>query len=249
MPKRFLNEIPVYDLVGEDRLDAIHKASMRILEDIGIEFRDALALDAWREAGADVRESRVRIPRALLMQKVALAPSTYALHSRNPQRRVEIGGPHMAFAPVYGSPYVRSLDGERRYARLEDLESFVKLAYMAPSLNVSGGTVCEPVDIPVAHRHLEMLYTHMRWSDKPFMGGVTSPKRAEDCLALCRIPYGEEFVARNTVMTSLINCNSPLVWDETMLSVLRVYAAAGQACISSPFIMQGANTPITTVGA
>lgn len=249
MVRRFLNEIPVYDLVGEERLDAIHEASMRILEDIGIEFRDPLALDAWRDAGADVQESRVRIPRDLLMQKVALAPSTYSLHSRNPQRRVEVGGRNMAFAPIYGSPYVRSFDGERRYARLEDFESFVKLAYMSPALNVSGGTVCEPVDIPVAHRHLEMLYAHMRWSDKPFMGGVTAPERAEDCLALCRVLYGEEFVAENTVMTSLINCNSPLVWDETMLSVMRVYAGAGQACIISPFIMQGANTPITTVGA
>ncbi len=246
---RFLNEIPVYDLVGEERLDAIHDASMRILEEIGIEFRDDTALASWRAVGADVVGTRVRISRELLMEKVALAPSTYRLHSRNPERAVDVGGRHMAFAPIYGSPYVRSMDGERRYARLEDFESFVKLAYMAPALNVSGGTVCEPVDIPVAHRHLEMLYAHIRWSDKPFMGGVTAPERAEDCLALCRVLYGDKFVAENTVMTSLINCNSPLVWDETMLSVLRTYAAAGQACIISPFIMQGANTPITTVGA
>ncbi len=246
---RFLNEIPAYDLVGQERLDAIHDASMPILENIGIEFRDELALASWRDARADVQGTRVRIPRELLMRLVSLAPSTYRLHSRNPARAVDVGGRHMAFAPIYGSPYVRSMDGERRYARLEDFESFVKLAYMSPALNVSGGTVCEPVDIPVAHRHLDMLYAHMRWSDKPFMAGVTAPDRAEVCLALCRVLYGDSFVAENTVMTSLINCNSPLVWDETMLSVLRTYAAAGQACIISPFIMQGANTPIITVGA
>lgn len=245
----YIREIPTYDLVGDERLEAIHDASMRILEEIGIEFRDSIALASWREAGADVTQTRVRIPRKLLMEKVAMAPSTYRFCGRNPERSVEVGGRSMAFAPIYGSPYVRTLTGERRYARLADFVDFVKLAYLSPALNVSGGTVCEPVDIPVAHRHMDMLYAHIRHSDKPFMGGVTSPDRARDCLALCRILYGDAFLDRNTVMTSLINCNSPLVWDDTMLSVLRVYAAANQACIISPFIMQGANTPITTAGA
>ena len=245
----FIRNIPHYDMVGEDRLDAIHRASMRIVEEIGIEFRDPAALASWKDAGADVRDTRVRIPPALLMEKVALAPSSYRYCGRNRDRSVEIGGRSMGFAPIYGSPYVRTLDGERRYATLADFKDFVKLAYMSPSLNLSGGTVCEPVDIPVTHRHLDMLYAHMRFSDKPFMGGVTSAERARDCLQMCRILYGAEFVENNTVMTSLINCNSPLVWDETMLSTLRVYAAANQACIISPFIMQGANTPITTAGA
>lgn len=244
-----IREIPTYDMVGDGRLDAVHDASMRILEEVGIEFRDDTALASWREAGAEVTQTRVRIPRELLMEKVALAPSTYRYCGRNPERSVEIGGRSMAFAPVYGSPYVRTLQGERRYAQLADFVDFVKLTYLSPALNLSGGTVCEPVDVPVAHRHMDMLYAHIRYSDKPFMGGVTSADRARDCLALCRILYGEEFLERNTVMTSLINCNSPLVWDETMLSVMRVYAAANQACIISPFIMQGANTPITTAGA
>ena len=249
IPSAFTRNIPSYEMVGEDRLDAIHAASMRIVEEIGIEFRDPVALASWKNAGADVSGTRVRIPRTLLMEKVGLAPSSYLYSGRKPDRSVEIGGRSMGFAPVYGSPYVRTLDGARRYATLADFEDFVKLAYMSPALNLSGGTVCEPVDVPVAHRHLEMLYAHMRLSDKPFMGGVTSPERAQDCLQMCRILYGAEFVENNTVMTSLINCNSPLVWDETMLSVVRVYAAANQACIISPFIMQGANTPITTAGA
>ncbi|SHI58875.1 trimethylamine---corrinoid protein Co-methyltransferase [Shimia gijangensis] len=249
MPGPIIRDIPTYELVSEHQLDAVHAASMRILEDIGIEFRDAMALATWREAGADVIGSRVRIPRELLMNKVALAPSSYRYHGRNPHRSVDIGGRSMGFAPVYGSPYVRTLDGERRYATLADFEAFVKLTYLSPALNMSGGTLCEPVDVPVAHRHMDMIYSHIRYSDKPFMGGVTSPERAEDCLAMCRILFGGAFLAKNTVMTSLVNCNSPLVWDETMLSVIRVYAEANQACIISPFIMQGANTPITTAGA
>ena len=242
-------DIPVVELLGTDGVEAVHAVSMDIAERIGIEFRDDAAIASWRDAGAEIDGTRVRIPRELLMEKVALAPAAYEQRARNPDRSVRIGGDYMAFAPIYGSPYVRTLDGERRYARLEDFENFVRLGYLSPALNHSGGTVCEPTDIPVAKRHLDMLYAHIRLSDKPFMGGVTSPTRAADCVAMCRILFGDAFLDSHTVMTSLINCNSPLVWDETMLSVIRVYAGANQACLISPFIMQGANTPVTTAGA
>lgn len=244
-----LRNIPAYEILDGDAIEAIHEQSMRILEEIGIEFRDEPALEAWALAGAEIDGSRVRIGRESLLSITAQAPSEYMQHARNPERSVRIGGANMVFAPVYGSPYVRDFSGTRRYAKLEDFENFVKLTYMSPALSHSGGTVCEPTDVAVAKRHLDMLSAHIRLSDKPFMGSVTAPDRAQDCVDMCRILFGGEFVEQNTVMTSLINCNSPLVWDQTMLSVIRVYAAANQACIISPFIMQGANTPTTTAGA
>ena len=235
--------------MATDGAEAVHEQSMRIVEAIGIDFRDDIALAQWRDAGAEVSGTRVRLPRDLLMSLVRKAPARFVQHARNPDKSVSIGGRHYAFAPVYGSPYVRDLAGERRYATLGDFEAFVKLAYMAPAINHSGGTICEPTDVSVPHRHLKMLQAHITLSDMPFMGGVTSAGRAADCIAMCELVFGRDFVRDNAVMTSLINCNSPLVWDETMLSVIRVYAAAGQACLISPFIMQGANTPVTTAGA
>ena len=243
--------IPVYELLSAEGVELIHENSMLLLEEQGIVFRDPVALEDWRRAGAevDMASQRVRIDRDLLMALVAKAPAEYTYHARNPERSVRIGGRSMGFAPIYGSPYVRDLSGTRRYATMADFQDFVKLAYMAPAINLSGGTVCEPTDLPVAKRHLDMLYAHMTLSDKPFMGAVTHPSRAEDSVEMCKILFGEDFLDQNTVMTSLTNCNSPFVWDETMLSVIRVYAAANQACIISPFIMQGANTPVTTAGA
>src|SRR5215212_6603440 len=150
-----------------------------ILEEVGIVFRgDSAALDMLRNAGADVDGELVRFPRGMCRQIVqASAPRTYTQYARNPDRSVQIGDPYTVLAPNYGSPFVRDLDNGRRYGTLEDFRNFVKLTYMTPHLHHSGGTVCEPVDAPVNKRHLDMVYSHIRWSDQPFMGSVSRPVR------------------------------------------------------------------------
>src|SRR5439155_1144357 len=134
-----------------------------------------------------------------------------------PPRSVEIGGNNVVLAPTYGSPFVRDLAGGRRYASLLDFQNFVKLTYDTPWLHHSGGTVCEPVDVPVNKRHLDMVYSHLRYSDKPFMGSVTAPERARDTVEMARITFGAEYLEDHAVILSLLNVNSPLVWDSTML--------------------------------
>ena len=139
------------------------------------------------------------------------------------------------------------LDSGRRYATLEDFENVVKITYQLPHLHHSGGTVVEPVDIPVNKRHLDMVYSHLKYSDKPLMGSVTAPERAFDSVELCRIAFGGDLADR-TVLTSLINASSPLRWDATMLGAAKVYAENNQACIMSPFILAGAMSPVTVAG-
>ena len=146
------------------------------------------------------------------------------------------------------TPFIRDLEGGRRYAEISDFEKLVKLAYMSKWVHHSGGTLCEPTDIPVNKRHLDMLFAHMTLSDKPYMGSVTAPERAEDSVKMSEILFGKKFVNDNTVMTSLININSPLVLDATMMGALEVYARANQACIVSPFIVGGAMAPVTVAG-
>ena len=245
-----VNRIPTYALLDPDSEETIHQASMRILEEIGVDFRgDPEALALWREAGAEIAGERVRIPRELAMAQLALAPARFTQHARNPVRSVEIGGSNLVLAPVYGPPYVRDLDGVRRRGTLEDLENFIRLAYRLPALNHSGGIICEPQDVPIPKRHLEIFRAHVRCSDKPFMGAVNAPERAVDCVQMARIVFGEADADECTVLISLVNGNSPLVWDATMLGAMKVYARHRQALLVSPFIMQGANTPVTTAGA
>ena len=155
---------------------------------------------------------------------------------------------HTVFAPNYGSPFVRDLDRGRRYGTIEDFRNFVKLAYMSPHLHHSGGTVCEPVDVPVNKRHLDMVYSHIRYSDKPFMGSVTAPERARDTVEMARLTFGADYLEDHCVILSLINANSPLVWDSTMLGAARAYAEANQATLMTPFILAGAMAPVTAAG-
>ncbi len=238
-----------FEIVSAEGLEILELNADIILEEVGVEIHDhEVALELFRAAGADVRGNRVRFPRGLCRQLVqASAPTEYIQHARNPANNVRIGGDATVFAPNYGSPFAYDLDRGRRYATLEDFENFVKLAYLSPNLHHSGGTVCEPVDVPVSKRHLDMVYAHLRYSDKAFMGSVTAGSRAEDSFELARIGFGGDLADR-TVMTSLINASSPLVWDASMLEAARVYAERNQATIITPFILAGAMAPTTSAG-
>ncbi|PSL17361.1 trimethylamine methyltransferase family protein [Shimia abyssi] len=241
--------IPLFEVLNEEALEIIESNAEGILEEVGVNFVDnPAALERWREAGADVDGERVRIPRGLARKLCETAPSRITQHARNPERTVEIGGNTLVCAPVYGPPFVRDADGGRRYATMADFEKFVKLGYMSKWLHHSGGTVCEPTDIAVNKRHLDMLLAHMTLSDKPFMGSVTEPSRAQDSVEMCEILFGKDFVQENTVMTSLININSPMTFDDVMMGALEVYAQNNQACIVSPFIVGGAMAPVSVAG-
>jgi trimethylamine---corrinoid protein Co-methyltransferase len=242
--------IPYFEILDEEGLALIENNADILLEEIGIEFRDfPEALKLFKDAGADIKGERVRFPRGFCRSIIqASAPSEYTQHARNSARNVVIGGPRTVLVPAYGSPFIRNLDDGRRYATIEDFRNFVKLAYMSPHLHHSGGTICEPVDVPVNKRHFDMIYSHIKYSDKPFMGSVTHPERAEDTVAMAKILFGEDFLKENTVLTSLINANSPLTFDATMLGAATVYAKNNQATMISPFILAGAMSPVSVAG-
>lgn len=241
--------IPEYELLGEEGLALIEKNADRILQEIGIDFRYPPALKLFKEAGADIDHNRVRFPTGMCRKIIQdSAPSIFEQKARNPARNVMIGGKHTVFAPVYGPPFIRDLDGGRRYATIKDFRNLVKLVYALPSLHHSGGTLCEPTDLPVNKRHFDMLYSHIKYSDKAFMGSVTSPERAEDTVAMCKILFGDKFVDENAVVINLINANSPMSFDESMLGAAEVYARNNQATVISPFILAGAMSPVTSAG-
>lgn len=238
-----------YELVSTEVLEQLESNADTILEEIGVEIHDyPTAVKRFKDAGASVDGVRIRFPRGLCRSIIqATAPAEYIQHARNPINNVKIGGNATVFAPNYGSPFVHDLDNGRRYATISDFQNFVKLAYMSPYLHHSGGTVCEPVDIPVSKRHLDMVYSHIKYSDKGFMGSVTLSERAQDSVDMARIAFGGDLQDR-TVMTSLINASSPLVWDATMLGAAEVYASNNQATIITPFILAGAMAPTTSAG-
>ena len=247
-PAYISRQIPFYEFMNEEGLVRLEDQADWIIQEIGLEFReDPIALEIWRAAGADVRDTRVRAEKGFIRDLCKTAPSSFVQHARNPDRSVQIGDGNMVFAPVYGSPFVRDLEGGRRYGAIEDFEKLVKLTYMLPSLHHSGFVTCEPCDIPVSKRHLDMVYAHMKWSDKPHLGAITEKRRAEDSVAMARILHGN--IDDKCVIMGNVNTNSPLLVDKVVTEAIRTYSAAGQGMIVAPFILGGAMGPVTTAAS
>jgi trimethylamine---corrinoid protein Co-methyltransferase len=239
------------EVVSAEGLELIEHNADTLLEQVGIEIGNfPEALQIFRGAGADVSGTRVRFPRGMCRQLIqATAPRIFTQRARNPQRDVLIGDPHIVLAPAYGSPFIHNLDEGRRYATIEDFRNFVKLTYTSHTLHHAGGTLCEPVDLPVNKRHLEMVYSHIRYSDKAFMGSVTQPGRAQDSVDMARIVFGAETMDREHVIMGLANANSPMSWDYNMLGSAKVYAENNQIVLVTPFILGGAMAPVTIAAA
>lgn len=235
--------LPTCEVMDAGQIARIDAASMDILENVGVVFRDDIALADWRRAGAKVVGERVYLDRGLVRDLIATIPADFTYHARDPQKNVRLGGPHSIFVPMTGAPYLRDLDDVRRNPMMADLAMFHKLSHMMPALHSSAHHIVEPYDHPISQRHLRITYSSMKHSDKTFMGMTTSPRNAEDVMEMCAILFGEAFMEEHAVTTGNCNGNSPLVWDETMLGAMRAFCRRNQPVLCSPFVLGGANTP------
>ncbi|WP_296747000.1 trimethylamine methyltransferase family protein [Mesorhizobium sp.] len=242
--------IGTFNILDEEGLSLIEANADRLLKEIGMEFHDdPEILDLFRDAGADVRGTRVRFEPGMCRKLVqATAPRQFKQHARNPANTVVIGGDNTVLCPSWGPPFVHDLDRGRRYATLNDFRDLVRIHQMIPYLHHSGGVVCEPVDLPANKRHLDMLYTHVRYSDRPFMGAFIGSMRAQDAVDIAKIVFGEAFVAENAVLYNVSNTNAPLVLDANMSGSLKVYARNNQPVACTPWTLAGAMSPCTVAG-
>lgn len=244
-----LNALPVYDLVNDEALDLIHEKTLQILSEIGVAFYDDESQSILKEHGAEVDDEGVaRFEPGLVEAYLEKAPGQFTQLARNPANNIVFGGKYMCFSPVYGPPYVVDREQGRREATLADFQNFVSLAYMSPYIHHSGGTIVEPTDQPVETRHLDMIFSHIKYSDKAFMGSVISAENAADSVAMAELLFGADEIRVNPALISLINISSPRRLDDRMLGAIKVYARARQALIITPFVLSGAMAPVSIAG-
>jgi trimethylamine--corrinoid protein Co-methyltransferase len=245
----FVNKMPRYEILSEDAIATLDKGWRRIVSELGIEFMKPEALELFRAAGQRVEENKVFLDPDFLLAQIAQAPREFELQARNHDNDVHIGGDHMVFSSVYGPPFVRR-GNERREATLADYRNFAKMAQSFSAIDSVGGVVAEPNDAPLDSRHLDMLYATFTLTDKIFQGNVVSGINARDTLAMSDIVFGgREAIEQTPVSISLINCNSPLRWDDRMLDAQFEYSAANQPVILTPFLLMGAMSPVTIPAA
>jgi trimethylamine--corrinoid protein Co-methyltransferase len=244
----FRNSMPRYEVLSQDAMATLDKGWRRLMTEIGVEFMDDRALELFRKAGQRVEDRTVFLDPDFVLEQVAKAPSEFDVQARNPAHNVHIGGDSMAFGAVYGPPFVRQGD-VRRDATMEDFRSFTRLAQSFDALDSAGGVICEPNDTPLDSRHLDMTYALQTLTDKVYMGNVVSGVNAAT-LAMTSILFGSREAIEETPATiSLINCNSPLRWDDRMLEAQFEYSGAGQPVVLTPFILMGAMSPVTIPAA
>jgi len=236
-------QLPLTEPMSAEQIEKIDAASMDILENVGVQFRDDIALADWKRVGAKVEGEMVYLDRQLVRELIASIPESFTYHARNPANNLPFGKDHAIFVPMTGAPFLRDLDDVRRNPTLDDLANFHKLSHMLPAIHSSAHHIVEPYDHPISQRHLRITYSSMKHSDKTFMGMTTSPKNAEDVIAMAAILFGDDYIDTHPVVTGNCNGNSPLVWDETMLGAMRAFCKRNQPVLCSPFVLGGANTP------
>lgn len=242
--------LPFFEVLDEAQIEKLEGQVDWIIQDVGIAFRDdPEALELWRREGANIDGDIVRAPADWIRSLCAKAPSVFTQLARNPDRSVTIGGTNQVFAPIYGAPFVRDLEGGRRYGDMDAYRDLVRLTHLHPNLHHGGFVTCEPCDVPVSKRHLDMLYAHMTLSDKPHLGAITEMSRAQDSVDMAEIVFGEAVMEQNCVIMANVNTNSPLLVDKVVTQAARVYSARGQGLIVVPFILSGAMGPVSTAAS
>ncbi len=241
----FVNKMPRYEILSEDAVATLERGWKRIVSELGVEFMLPEARELFAQAGQRIEGDNVFLDPEFILEQVAKAPSEFDLQARNPANNVHIGGDHMVFLSVYGPPFVRQ-GNVRRDATLDDFKNFTRLAQTYPELDMSGGTICEPNDVPLDSRHLDMVYALQSLSDKAYMGSVTSGPNAADSIRMTEILLGgREAIERTPGIVGLINVNSPLRYDDRMLGAMMEYCRAGQPLIITPFLLMGAMSPVS----
>jgi trimethylamine--corrinoid protein Co-methyltransferase len=245
----FSNRMPRYEILSPDAIAVLDKGWRRIVSEIGVQFAKPEAVELFRRAGQKIEDDVVRFDPEFVLEQVAKAPREFDVQARNPANTVHIGGDQMVFSAVYGSPFIREGD-VRRDATLDDFRRLAMLSQAFPQLDSAGGVICEPNDAPLDSRHLDMIYALQTLTDKIYMGNVVSGPNAADTIAMTEILFGGRAAIEATPATiSLINCNSPLRWDDRMLDAQFEYCAANQPVVLTPFLLMGAMSPVTIPAA
>ncbi len=251
--RRYRNPYKPIEILSADQIEAIHDSSLKVLEEIGMDFLDEESLAILSSAGAEVQPGtqRVRFPRGLVLESIAKAPSEFTLHARNPEHTLTAGGNHLNFGSVASAPNVSDLDRGRRPGKFEDYCNLVRLCQSLNIVQFISGYPVEPADLPPATRHLDAHYAAITLTDKLWHPYSLGKQRISDAIEMICIARGidRDELKRTPSLFSIVNSSSPLRLDGPMLQGLMEMARAGQAVVLTPFTLSGAMSPATIAGA
>ncbi len=247
------NAFPPLAPLSQDQIEAIHDASLRLLEEIGIEFQGAAACETLRKAGATVEASSglARIPRAVVLAALKTAPASFTLTPRNPARAVHVGGNHVSFGLVAGPPNVHDAVNGRRAGNYADYANLIRLAQSFDIIHFIGNQPTAPQELPARTRHLDCYLANIRYSDRIYHCTAIGRERALDGIDMMAISRGltRAQMAESPGVLTIISVNSPRRFDAAMSDGLMAMAEHGQAVVVTPFTLMGAMAPVSLAAA
>ncbi|MFL5672367.1 MAG: trimethylamine methyltransferase family protein, partial [Chloroflexota bacterium] len=251
--RRLVNPFRPLEILSEDEVEGIHRASLRVLAEIGVEVLGDRALDAFARAGATVDRSnrRVRLDPDQTIELITTAPTTFELHARNAERDLTFGGANLVFGAVGGPAFVTDLDRGRRAGNFADFVDYVRIIGALDVIHQEGGGPLEPNDLPVETRHLDMYRTLAVELEKTWQCLGFGARPVEDALEVICLVRGvtlDDLIREPSLMT-VINTNSPLRLDGPMGDGLIEMALHGQPVVATPFTLAGAMSPVSLAGA
>ncbi len=180
------------DLISADHLEAIHQASLTILQEIGIEYMSARARQIFRDAGAEVDEASqmVRLTPELVDQALTSAPEHFTLTPRNPAHAIKMGGGFWAAGSVAGPPQVHDGINGRRPGNLADFTKLIQLSQYFNAVQMFGYHPVSPIDIPANTRHLDTYYVCQTQGDKAYKISAIGRERTQDAIDMMAIAKG-----------------------------------------------------------
>ena len=250
---QIVNHLPPIEVLSADQLEAIHETSLRILEEIGIEFMGRKAQDAFARAGAEVDRNSgvVRMDRGLVQQCLATVPESVTLTPRNPQRRLTLGGNRICTTLVAGPPNVHDCERGRRSGNYRDYCELVSLAQSLNIIHAIGNQPVAPVELPAHNRHLDCYLANLTYADRVYHCSAIGAERALDGIDMAAIAQGKdrEGIIDQPAVITIISVNSPRRFDEAMSEGLMAMSEWGQAVVVTPFTLMGAMAPVTMAAA
>jgi trimethylamine--corrinoid protein Co-methyltransferase len=239
-----------YKPLTDAEVKQIHEASLDVLERTGVQVDQAEALELFAEAGADVQENRVRLPRSMVEDAIDEAPSTVVLAGRDTRHDLILEDARVHIGTGGAALQVLDLEtGAVRKALLSDVGDMARIVDALDNIHFYLIPIY-PTDVPEDQVEISKYYASLANTTKHVQAGVYTLRGIRDVVAMCERIAGSPEALRARPLVSFITSwmVSPLKFATDVTTLLIEVCRQGIPVVLSAAPMAGSTSPVTLAG-